>query len=249
MSTEADHRGFSSPHSGYHLARDRHSGGSEGLGATTTVPRLDARELRRRIWHMAPGFLPFLLWPIPHRDPMSPTLYTIIIILSLALATGIFVEFRLIQRRGEGNQRFWAVVGYSGSVLLTLLLFPGMCELGMTVLAVLAFGDGSATLGGLLIGGRRLPWNPQKSLAGFCSFLLVGIPMSAMIYWGEANNIEAVEHSGAVTFTIALIIGASTTLLAAIAESIPSRINDNVRVGLTAATTVALVQWLTVGWT
>ena len=73
--------------------------------------------------------------------------------------------------------------------------------------------------------------------------------MSAIIYWGEANNLEAIEHSGAVSFGTALIVGASATVIAALAESLPSRINDNVRVGVAAALTLATVQWLVVGWT
>ena len=70
-----------------------------------------------------------------------------------------------IARHGERNLRASAL-GYTGSVVLMLLLFPRHVELALSVLAILAFGDGSATLGGLLIGGRPLPWNRHKTWAG-----------------------------------------------------------------------------------
>jgi len=212
------------------------------------TPGLSAHERRRRVWHMTPGLLPFVLWPIPHRDPISPTLYTILVVIVAILAGSIFARYRRIERDGEHDQRFWAVAGYAGSVLLTFLLFPGHAELGMTVLAILAFGDGSATLGSKLIGGPRLPWNSEKSIAGTLCFLLVGIPMSAIIYWGEANNLEALPQSVPVTLSVAFLIGGAATATSALAESISSRINDNVRVGVTAAFTLAVVQGLIVGW-
>jgi phytol kinase len=209
--------------------------------------RISTTELRRRVWHMSPGLLPFMLWPIPHQDPISPTLYSIIICLIVGIGTAIYFRYRMIERQGESNQRLWAVVGYAGSVLSMFLLFPAHCELGMTVLAILAFGDGSATLGGALIGGPTLPWNSKKTIAGSCCFLLVGIPTAAIVYWGEGNNLYAQPHAIPVTFQIALIIGGSATILCAIIESLRWKINDNIRVGVTAAASVTIAHWMIFG--
>ena len=105
--------------------------------------RLGPNELRRRIWHMSPGLLPFILWAIPHADPMSPTLRGILILASLGLGIGIFAKYRQIQRE-EDHGRLMSVIGYAGSVLAMLMLFPADLELGLTLLAILAFGDGAA---------------------------------------------------------------------------------------------------------
>ena len=208
--------------------------------------RIEPTELRRRLWHMLPGLLPFLLWPIPHQDPISPTLYAIIIVVVVGLAITIFVGYRRIERSGEQNERFSAVTGYAASVLLTLLIFPGDAELGLTVLAVLAFGDGSATLGGLLLRGPTLPWNHHKTVAGFLCFLIGGGLSASIVYWGETHNLEATNQPA--TLYTAMFCGVSATLAAAIAESLPSRVNDNIRVGFTAALAVTTVHGLLAGW-
>lgn len=197
---------------------------------------------------MAPGLLPIALWPYSHRDPISPTLYFIVLGLSAALATGVYTQYRRIERTGEQNQRFWAVAGYAGSILITILLFPGQFELGLTVLGILAFGDGSATFGGILLGGPKLPWNPEKSIAGFLCFLLVGIPMSSIIYWGEANNLEALRQSVTVTWPLSFLIAGTATAVAAVVETLPVKINDNVRVGVTAAVLLVVMHGALVGW-
>ena len=196
---------------------------------------------------MSPGLLPFLLWTYPHRDPLSPTLRWIIAGIVLALALAIFAGYRAIARRGERGQRLTSVAGYAASVLVMMLLFPGQLELAMTVLAVLAFGDGSATLMGKLIGGPRLPWNLEKSWSGLCSFVVLGGTMASIVYWGETHfNAEALGPP--VPFPTAVLIGFGTAAMAAVYESLPWRINDNIRVGTSAALTVAALHGLLVGF-
>ncbi|MFQ5730714.1 MAG: hypothetical protein ACE5KM_02045, partial [Planctomycetaceae bacterium] len=105
---------------------------------------LGTKELRRRVWHMVPGFLPMLLWPIPHADPLSPTLRWVIVGIVMALAVRIFVQYRRIAR-SEDTYRLTCVAGYAGCVIGSVLLFPSALEISFAVLAILAFGDGSAT--------------------------------------------------------------------------------------------------------
>jgi phytol kinase len=195
---------------------------------------------------MAPGLLPFVLWPISHRDPISPTLRAIIVALVVGLGLLIFLNFRRIARQGRHDDRLPAVVGYAGSVLLTLLIFPAQAELGLTVLGVLALGDGSATLGGMLLGGPTLPWNPRKTWSGSLCFVLVGGLLASVIYWGETHNLEA--QTPGVSFATALACGIPAALAGAIVESLPLRINDNIRVGVAAAVTVAVAHGIVVGW-
>ena len=233
--------------------------GSTGLGtrrAAESIPsrvrawdvlsRVDSTELKRRIWHMSPGLLAFLLWVFPHQDPISPTMWWIIVVVIVGIAARIFIQFRRIARTGE-EARVGCVVGYAGAVLFTLLLFPAHLELGLAVLAVLAFGDGSATLGGLMLRGPTLPWNREKTWAGTSCFFLIGAPLASLIYWGEtAFNPESLGP--AVSLAAAFVCGSSAAFVAAIAESLRSRIDDNIRVGLAAAATVVIAHGWVVGW-
>ena len=201
-----------------------------------TIQRLPYRELKRRFWHMCPGLLAFGLHVVSHADPISPTMQLIIVGCCLAIAARIQLGFRQIRRDGE-RTGIAAVAGYSLSVLLTALLFPRHLELGLAVLAILAFGDGSATLVGLTIRGPKLWWNRGKSWSGLLGFVVIGSLMTAWIYWGETHNPEAADP--AVSFGLALLLTSPAVVAAALAESIRSRINDNIRVGAAAA--IALV--------
>jgi len=189
---------------------------------------------------MSPGLLPFILQVVSHRDPISPTLRWIILAVATGLGLRIFLGFRKIQRPEERNG-LAAVAGYALSVMAMVLLFPQHLELGLALLAILAFGDGSATLFGLLIGGPKLPWNPAKSWSGFVAFVLVGCAMAGWIYWGESLNAEGVDPP--VTFVMALKLVAPAVIAAAICESINSRINDNIRVGVIGAVALMLTHF------
>ncbi len=202
---------------------------------------LSAHESRRRLWHMAPGLLPFPLQMIAHKDPISAFLWWIIISIFVVVTGYIFIRFRRISRSPDdlGNA---AIAGYAASVLLTLVFFPDRIEVGLSVLSILAFGDGSASLFGQMFRGPTLPWNRGKSWSGFLAFLLVGGLMTGWIYWGECQNPEAVDPP--LTFLTALLLTAPAVAACAFIESIPSRINDNIRVGVTAAAGLVLLSFL-----
>lgn len=198
---------------------------------------LTSREMRRRVWHMAPGLLPLILQAVPHADPVSPTLRWIILGVAAALGLRILWGFRQIQRANEANG-LSAVAGYALSVMAMVLLFPQHLELAFALLAILAFGDGSATLFGLLLRGPRLPWNRAKSWSGLLAFITVGTVMSSWIYWGESLNAEAADPP--VTFATAVLLVAPAVVVAGLCESVKSRINDNVRVGVIGAVMLML---------
>lgn len=210
--------------------------------------RLGPVEFRRRLWHIVPGFLPFLLWPIPAILLPPPIRLGILAGVTIAFGIGMFVRYARIRRPGEPASDRFSILAYSGSVLATFLLFPLHTELGLTVLAVLAFGDGSATLGGLFLGGRKLAWNEKKSLAGTACFVVFGTMMGAIIYWGEANGRQLPELAVPVSFASSLACAFFASFIAGIVESLPLRTNDNLNVGVAASLAAALAQTIFVGW-
>lgn len=199
--------------------------------------KIGVSELRRRVIHMTPALLPFLLWYIPHRDPWGPILINSAIALTMALVVNTLLRFKTIARSTD-EHGLGAVVGYAIPVLLLVLLFPDRGELAVMTLGIIAMGDGTATLGGLWFGGQRLPWNPRKSIAGLICFCVVGTVFATLFYWGEARPGVSVQTA----FTCASI----ATIAAALVESLPSLRNDNFRVAATAAIVGATVQivWL-----
>lgn len=191
--------------------------------------RMGRAELRRRLLHMTPGLLPLVLWAYPHSYPEWEFPVRVWVAgLAMVLAFFGLSNFRDVARVGETGG-FDSVLGYSFSVLGALAIAPDHPEFCLMVLTILAFGDGSATLGGKLIGGFRLPWNRDKTWAGLCCFWVCGTVVSSLAYWGEVRPQPTLLNAAA--------IGAMVTAAAAIAESLPLKLNDNLRVGI--ATLVA----------
>ena len=196
--------------------------------------RITGTECRRRLLHILPGFLPTVLWWIPHWDCRA---WLGLVICGIGVATAI--KYRQIARRGETSNPA-CILGYTVPVFLLLMLIPAHAQLGLATLAIISMGDGFATVGGLLLPGPKLPWNRQKSWAGFLCFVTFAAPWSAMIYWGESRP--------AVSFPLALLVAGSATLLAAIGESIRSRIDDNIRVGVAAAIGIVCAHYAATAW-
>lgn len=197
--------------------------------ATAQRGRCVTREWTRKLWHMAPGGFALFVPLIPHRDPMSPIMRGIVLAVTLVTVTAFLMQTRRLMRPGERDFR-GPVLGYALPVLFALLVFPAQIEIGLTVLAILAFGDGAAALAGTEIKSSPLPWNRQKSWAGTAAFVLAATPAAAWTWWFEANP----ELTLPTTFV--LVLWASG--LAAFAESIRSEINDNLRVGATSVFTL-----------
>ena len=146
--------------------------------------------------------------------------------LSTSLALMLAASFsHLLKRQGEKNWMH-AVLGYVIPIVASLLLLPGRAELGLMTLQIVALGDGSATLGGMMLGGRRLPWNRKKTYSGLLCFAVMGSLAATYSYWGEANP--------GVPIGSAYLICGISALCAGIVESLPIRSNDNFRVGSTA---------------
>ena len=213
-------------------APDFHSSPAPGWvtsmpGISRVVKRLGVTEFRRRLFHMLPAVFPAILPMIDHPDVWGPLLMGstaaivgVVIILSVVLAP-------FVKRNGETDWRY-AVWGYMIPVVAPLFLFPGRAEWGLMTLQILALGDGSATLGGLMLGKSRLPWNPQKTVAGLACFTFIGALGATYIFWGEAHP--------EVSLVTAFAICSTAALCAGIVESLPIRSNDNFRVGMTALT-------------
>jgi len=201
--------------------------------------RLTPHEWRRRMMHMTPGLLPFVLLAIPHRDPVTWFLKGPVLAITLGFVIFALRKEGLFARRDE---RGWptSVLGYAIITSALLIALPWQPELGLAVTIIIAFGDGSATLAGLIARGRRLPWNRAKSWAGLTAFIACSVPLATLVYWCEARP--------GVPLSVALACVVPAALAAGLAESLPTRINDNIRVGATAALTMVITHGMFVGW-
>ena len=149
---------------------------------------------------------------------------------------------------------------YPLSVLLLMLAFPRRLDIAAAAWGILAFGDGFATLIGRrtqkataehaehaektsisaisansAVASGRLPWNPDKSIAGTLAFLICGGLASVALAWWVRPSITPLPP---LTFAIAAPLVAA--LLAALVETVPIGLDDNISVPATAG----IVLWI-----
>lgn len=144
---------------------------------------------------------------------------------------------RALWRSAERERGFPAgILIYPLSVLGLVLVFRHDLAMAAACWGVLAAGDGMATLVGQAAGGPRLPWNRDKGWAGFLAFLGFG----------------TLAASGLMAFTLRLPLSAwlsprilaycvPLALVCALAETLPTRLDDNFTVPLAGAVTLLLV--------
>ena len=172
------------------------------VGALGTDAALLRSELPRKLVHVGMGAFALLLrWLTPWQA------------IVMAVAALILNSFFLhditkgaLLRPEERASRFSrGVVLYPAILLLTFIIFRSRLELAAGIWALLAVGDGMATLTGLALRGPRLPWNPQKTWSGLAAFVVFGIAASALV-------IRWTQRAGTWTLGDPLVPGGLLTL-------------------------------------
>jgi uncharacterized protein (TIGR00297 family) len=137
---------------------------------------------------------------------------------------------RIVGRGVARHERGWdaGIVIYPFSVLLLIVIFRDAVHIAALAWTTLAFGDGFATVAGKSAGGPRLPWNRDKSWSGTLAFVLLGF----LPVWLISRYVSA-----DVTWQVALAV----VIAGAVAESLPTGVDDNLTVPFAAAITGAIL--------
>jgi len=187
-------------------------------------------ETARQLVHMSMGafalLLRWLAW------------WEAVLLALAALGFNLFVLpaiARGLYRPGDDRRRFHGIVLYPLSVLILLLCFPRRPDIVAAAWGILAIGDGIATIAGRAMDGPRWPWNREKTLAGSAAFVVAGGAAAVFLSWWCRPHQLMTPH-------LSLWVGAAllAAVVAALVETIPVRLDDNVSVAFSAA----LVLWL-----
>ncbi len=194
---------------------------------------LSAGETKRKLVHIGVGGFALLLRFLDWRG-------------AAALALGAFLfNWQILPR--VGGKQLWRggeqAKGYPLGILLYPLSVLGLClyfrhdlAKAAAVWGLLAVGDGMATLLGQALRGPRLPWNPGKGWIGFASFLVFGtLAASFLMVWTLRLPLTAVLAPRVLALTLPL------TVVCALAETLPSSLDDNLTVPLTGAVALTLL--------
>ncbi len=191
------------------------------------MTRRPRSENARQLVHMVAGsaalLLRYLLW------------WEALVLAGLALAFNMYGLPRLaggtLMRDREPLRHLSSgVVLYPLSIVLLILLIPSRLDIVAGAWGILAVGDGMATLAGRHLGGPRIPWNRQKSVAGSLALTLCGGTAGAFLCWWCR---PAVIPPPYLWFSIGVPLVAA--LVSAAVETIPIRLNDNLSVPCSAA--------------
>ncbi len=173
------------------------------------------RELKRQILHVALGFVLLLVLIFLGRPKtiylLSGILFTGFLLINLVMR-GFNVPIaswfvKVFERKDAplpGYGSGWYIVG----LLISCLLIHDISQLSSAII-ILAFGDAASTIFGS--GGKNpLPYNKNKSVEGTTAFIIFSLPSFFFIGW----------------YAIPL------ALLAALIESLPLKIDDNLTIPL-----------------
>ncbi len=187
-------------------------------------------ETRRQLVHVAMGGFALLLRWI--------TWWQAVALAAAALIFNVAVLPRIahgLYRPGDRDRAWHGIIFYPLAVLLVLVMFPRRPDISAAAWGILAAGDGVATLAGRALGGPRWPWNRDKTLLGSAAFAICGAAAGVSLAWWCR---PALQTPPAWSFTILAPVAAA--LVAALVETIPVRLDDNLSVAATAAGVMAL---------
>jgi uncharacterized protein (TIGR00297 family) len=175
-------------------------------------------ELLRKSLHIAFGFVAFALKLMPW--------WAAAVMALAAIAMNWLGLHKVVGTSVSRHERGYdaGIVLYPIAVLLLILTFRHQLHYAAIGWALMAFGDGVATLAGKAMRIAPLPWNGEKSWGGFLAFLIAGgAGALAVAYWMDYR---------------APLVVLLATLAAAIVESLPAGVDDNLTVPFAAAVTL-----------
>jgi uncharacterized protein (TIGR00297 family) len=156
-------------------------------------------------------------------------------IAAFAILGNWLVLHRLFGRAVARHERGFdaGIVLYPAVVLVLIVVFRHHLAIAAVAWSILGFGDGFATLAGKHFRrSRRLPWNGGKSWAGLIAFVLASVPVAYAVWY-------VVDDSPTILPRVFVVV--ATVIAAAIGESLPLNIDDNLTVPITAAVVFSIL--------
>lgn len=179
-------------------------------------------EAHRQLVHIGAGafalLLRWLTWPQAALFAVAAIAFNLLALPRLAP--------RLLRTADHGRMWTSGLVLYPVAVLALVLVFRSRLDLAATAWAILAAGDGMATLVGAHVRTAPLPWNQEKSVGGLLAFLIAGGAAAVAVRWWCGPTPADPWMLGAAVLA---------AVVAGFAETVPIRLDDNLTVPAVAA--------------
>lgn len=198
-------------------------------------------ETRRQIIHLC--VVAFAL-PVPFIGPKWAVILAGFAVFSNWVILPLTGRDQTLMREGE---RFLnGIRWYPVAVLFAQLVLP--LALAQAAWAILAFGDAFSNLFGRRYGRVKLPWNRAKSWAGTAGFVVTAFPAALGIWMltqrfapGQSflEDWARLGLAGPYSLPVAIATTLVGSLVAALVESLPIPVDDNLTVTSSAAIAMA----------
>jgi phytol kinase len=194
-------------------------------------------KLSRKIIHIGTGpvfVLCWLMYPDGQISRWLAALVPLVITAQFALVgTGIIRDeaaVKAMSRTGDRREILRGPLFYGIMFVAMTLLYWKDSLIGIPALMMMCGGDGIADIVGRRVNSPKLPWSPEKSLAGSLSVFAGGWLLTVLIFavyvWMGAFN-------GPVTLFLLPVTWIA--LGAALVESLPFKDIDNLSITLVSA--------------
>jgi uncharacterized protein (TIGR00297 family) len=196
---------------------------------------LSRSELLRKVVHIGCGGFAFLLRDLAGWQAAA-----------MAIAAFLFnwqvlprIGGRELWRQGDRDKGYpRGILLYPVAVLGLVLFFWSSPWMAAAMWAILAFGDGMASLVGSTLGGPRLPWNPRKGVIGSLAFVVFGaLGAAVLIAWTSRLPLDLQAWHAPRTLGVAFALA----IVTAAVESLPTTLDDNLTVPLVGALALPLL--------
>ncbi|GER46799.1 phytol kinase [Striga asiatica] len=195
------------------------------------------QKLNRKLVHITLGLAFMLCWPMFSAGRQGAILAALVpginIIKVLLLGLGIWKDdatVKSMSRSGDHRELLKGPLYYASTITLASAIYWRTSPIAIAAVCNLCAGDGMADVIGRRFGNKKLPYNPNKSLAGSIGMACAGFLASIgyMLYFSWLGYIE---ESTKMVLGL-LIVSIATTLV----ESHPlsTELDDNLTVPLTA---------------
>jgi uncharacterized protein (TIGR00297 family) len=196
---------------------------------------LSRSELLRKIVHIGCGGFAFLLRDLSGGQAAAMAAFAFLFNWQVLPRIG----GRELWRPGDRAKGYpLGILLYPLAVLGLILFFWTAPWMAAALWAILAFGDGMASLVGSAFAGPRLPWNPRKGVVGTLAFVVFGtLGAAVLIAWTSRLPLDPLAWHAPRTLAVAFALA----LVTAGVESLPTTLDDNLTVPLVGAFTLPLL--------
>jgi phytol kinase len=193
--------------------------------------------LSRKLIHIGTGPIFVLCWLMYPDVPISRWLAALVPLVIttqfVLVGTGILKDeaaVKAMSRTGDRREILRGPLFYGLVFVAVTLIYWKDSLIGIPALMMMCGGDGIADIVGRRVRSPKLPWSPEKSLAGSLSVFVGGWLLTLLIFavyvWADAFNGPVTSYTLPVTW---IALGAM------LVESLPYKDVDNITLAVASA--------------